>query len=188
MCDTPSLQPQTPTRSVSAGRWSRATDRARAVSRLRRGMAPGDAAASPAQEPAATLTGVQSAQGDGVSRNDVRRGASPARSSTPPRLQAAVRNVRAAIEPPCAQRPRRAAVHRALGRGNRAGVLCKQYDGGIVVEAPSWAKQSTPCFLEKENTPCDDCDNVCNNDTRRRSGQRGRRRGHRQGRRLKRRW
>ena len=96
MRDTPSLQPQTPTRSVSAGRWSRATARARAVSRVRRGLAPGDAAASPAQEPAATLTGVQSAQGDGGSRNDVHHGASPARSSTPPRLQAAVRKVRAA--------------------------------------------------------------------------------------------
>ena len=36
---------------------------------------------------------VRTEQGDGGSRNDVRRGASPARSSTPPRLQAAVRKV-----------------------------------------------------------------------------------------------
>ena len=125
MRDTPSLQPQTPTRSVSAGRWSRATARARAVSRVRRGLAPGDAAAGPSQEVAdtwkeykdpgsghsywynaatkesswtapATLASVNVAQ-DAAS--DVRRGASPARSSTPPRLQAAVRKARAANRP-----------------------------------------------------------------------------------------
>ena len=105
MRDNPSLQPQAPTRSVSAGRWSRATARARAVSRVRRGLAPGDAAAGPSQEPAAT--GVQSAQGNGGSRKDIHRGASPARSLTPPRLQAAVRTVRAA---------NRLALHKPVAR------------------------------------------------------------------------